>query len=73
MKFAVGTMLTAFGLFWSAEGAGAHWPGSDAALLVLVPGVALLAAACTALLRRGVPPPAAGAAALGPSSEGLPR
>lgn len=68
MKFAVGTMLTAFGLFWSAEGAGAHWPGSDAALLVLVPGVALLAAACTALLRRIVPP-----AVAGPSPEGLPR
>ncbi|MDH6130795.1 putative membrane protein [Kitasatospora sp. MAA4] len=52
MKFAVGTMLTAFGIFWSTEGAGAHWPGSDAALLILVPAVALLAAAYTALLRR---------------------
>ena len=38
MKFAVGTMLTAFGLFWSTEGAGADWPGADAALLVIVPG-----------------------------------
>ena len=27
MKFAVGIMLTTFGIFWSAEGAGAHWPG----------------------------------------------
>jgi uncharacterized membrane protein len=52
MKFAVGTMLTAFGVFWSAEGAGATWPGSDAALLVLVPAVALLALGYTALLRR---------------------
>jgi uncharacterized membrane protein len=33
MKFAVGVMLTTFGIFWSAEGAGAHWPGSDASLL----------------------------------------
>jgi len=45
MKFAVGVMLTSFGTFWGAEGAGAHWPGSDAALLVIIPvtlGVALL-------------------------------
>ena len=33
MKFAVGIMLTTFGIFWSAEGAGADWPGGDAALL----------------------------------------
>ena len=32
MKFAVGAMLTTFGIFWSTEGAGAHWPGKDAAL-----------------------------------------
>jgi uncharacterized membrane protein len=55
MKFAVGTMLTAFGTFWSAEGAGAHWPGSDAALLALIPAIALLALGYTSLLRR-VPP-----------------
>jgi uncharacterized membrane protein len=52
LKFVVGIMLTSFGLFWGAEGAGAHWPGSDAALLVLVPAVALWALALTALLRR---------------------
>jgi uncharacterized membrane protein len=33
MKFAVGVMLTTFGIFWAAEGAGAHWPGSDVSLL----------------------------------------
>src|ERR1700753_798266 len=52
LKFVVGIMLTAFGLFWGAEGAGAHWPGSDAALLVLVPAVALWALALTAVLDR---------------------
>ena len=29
IKFAVGTMLTTFGIFWSVEGAGADWPGGD--------------------------------------------
>jgi uncharacterized membrane protein len=40
MKFVVGVMLTSFGTFWGAEGAGVRWPGNDAALLVLVPVVA---------------------------------
>ncbi len=52
MKFVVGVMLTAFGIFWGAEGAGAHWPGADAALLVLIPAVAVFAIAQVALLRR---------------------
>jgi pimeloyl-ACP methyl ester carboxylesterase len=52
MKFAVGVMLIAFGMFWGAEGAGAHWPLDDAALLVLVPAVALYALALVALFRR---------------------
>ncbi|RAG87356.1 hypothetical protein DN069_02235 [Streptacidiphilus pinicola] len=52
MKFVVGTMLTAFGIFWAAEGAGANWPGSDAALLVVVPAVAALALGYTSVLRR---------------------
>lgn len=52
MKFVVGTMLTAFGVFWGAEGAGATWPGSDAVLLLLVPAIALLSLAFVAVLRR---------------------
>jgi uncharacterized membrane protein len=52
MKFAVGVMLTAFGMFWGAEGAGAHWPLGDAALLVLVPAVALYALTLVVLFRR---------------------
>ncbi len=52
MKFVVGIMLTSFGVFWGAEGAGAHWPGSDAALLVIIPAIALYALGLVALLRR---------------------
>ena len=37
MKFAVGVMLSSFGAFWGAEGAGAHWPAGDGALLVIIP------------------------------------
>jgi uncharacterized membrane protein len=51
MKFSVGVMLTSFGTFWGAEGAGVAWPGNDAALLVLVPVVALVGAACVFWLR----------------------
>jgi uncharacterized membrane protein len=43
MKFAVGVMLSSFGMFWGAEGAGAAWPGGDLALLALVPAVLVTA------------------------------
>ena len=52
MKFVVGIMLTSFGIFWGAEGAGVTWPGSDAALLVLIPVTALYALALVAVFRR---------------------
>ena len=59
MKFVVGIMLTSFGVFWGGEGADAHWPGGDAALLVIAPAVALYARALVAVLRRSAPRPAA--------------
>ncbi len=34
LKFAVGVMLSSFGVFWTGEGLGVEWPGNDAALLV---------------------------------------
>jgi uncharacterized membrane protein len=52
MKFVVGIMLTSFGVFWGAEGAGANWPGSDAALLVIIPAIGLYCVGLVALLRR---------------------
>ncbi len=33
LKFAVGLLLSSFGTFWAAEGAGVDWPGSDVAIL----------------------------------------
>jgi Ca2+/H+ antiporter, TMEM165/GDT1 family len=35
LKFGVGVMLSAFGVFWTGEGLGVHWPGGDAALMGL--------------------------------------
>jgi len=52
LKFFVGVMLTSFGTFWGAEGAGASWPGGDAALLVIIPGLALVSLGMVRWLRR---------------------
>jgi uncharacterized membrane protein len=60
LKFGVGVMLTSFGMFWGAEGAGAHWPGSDAALLVIIPLTLLAALAMVGVLRRGTTAPETG-------------
>ncbi|MBO0747010.1 MAG: hypothetical protein J2O47_01600, partial [Acidimicrobiaceae bacterium] len=59
MKFVVGIMLTSFGIFWGAEGADANWPGNDAALLVLIPALALFSLGLVRILRRGVEAPGA--------------
>jgi uncharacterized membrane protein len=63
MKFAVGVMLTSFGTFWGAEGAGAAWPGGDAALPVIVAGVALASLGLVLWLRRAPAAAAIGEAA----------
>src|SRR5437764_732883 len=52
LKFGVGVMLTAFGAFWSGEGAGVAWPGADASLLGLVVAVAAVALGLAWLTRR---------------------
>jgi uncharacterized membrane protein len=62
MKFVVGIMLTGFGTFWGAEGAGARWPGSDASLLVIVPAIAIFALVLVAVMRRAPSRPGGAAA-----------
>jgi uncharacterized membrane protein len=52
MKFVVGALLTSFGTFWGAEGAGVVWPGADIALAVLIPSTLLISLLMVALLRR---------------------
>ncbi|MGH3768320.1 MAG: hypothetical protein ACRDS0_08195 [Pseudonocardiaceae bacterium] len=56
MKFAVGAMLTTFGTFWGAQGAGVQWPGGDTALLVLLAFVLAGAGVAVAVaVLRGLP------------------
>jgi uncharacterized membrane protein len=43
LKTAVGLMLVSYGTFWSGEGVGVRWPGSDLSLLALVGGYAVAA------------------------------
>jgi uncharacterized membrane protein len=52
MKLAVGVMLSSYGMFWGAEGAGARWPGGEAALLAIIPGVLATALALAWAARR---------------------
>ena len=50
LKFAVGVMLSAFGVFWTGEGLGVNWPGADfaivafAALFLAISGLAVVLA-----------------------------
>jgi uncharacterized membrane protein len=63
LKFMVGVLLTSFGMFWAAEGAGVDWPGHDAALLVLVAATAGFALASVLVLREAEVPRRAKASA----------
>jgi uncharacterized membrane protein len=52
LAFTVGVLLTTFGTFWGAEGAGVEWPGGDAALPVVLAFVLVMSLTYVAALRR---------------------
>ena len=58
LKFAVGVLLTSFGTFWGAEGAGVAWPGGDIALAVIIPTTLVVSLVMVAALRRITATPA---------------
>lgn len=51
LKFCVGCLLCGFGLFWTAEGLGAPFPGGDAAILALIALFGVAGLGLTALVR----------------------
>ncbi len=61
LKFAVGVLLTSFGIFWSVEGAGGSWPGGDAAIPVVVVVIGAYALLVVSVLRRWAPSTVSGA------------
>jgi uncharacterized membrane protein len=52
LKFAVGVMLSAFGIFWIGEGLGVPWPGEDFAILAFAALFLIVSLAAVALTRR---------------------
>ena len=52
IKFAVGLLLTSFGTFWAAEGAGVDWPGDELSLLAVIAFVGALSFGLVRSLRR---------------------
>ena len=54
LKFVVGVMLSAFGVFWTSEGLGAPWPGDDWALFGLAGAFLIVALTLVALVRPRV-------------------
>lgn len=54
LKFGVGVMLSAFGVFWTGEGLGIEWPGQDIALVVFAALFLGVGLATVAALRRPI-------------------
>jgi Ca2+/H+ antiporter, TMEM165/GDT1 family len=52
LKFAVGTMLSAFGVFWTGEGLGVAWPGADLAIVVFAALFLAVSGAAVGMARR---------------------
>jgi len=52
LKFAVGVMLSAFGVFWTGEGLGVAWPGADLAIVAFAVLFLVVGRAGVVLARR---------------------
>lgn len=52
LKFAVGVMLSAFGVFWTGEGLGVDWPGQDLALVAFAAAFLAVALSTVSSLRN---------------------
>jgi Ca2+/H+ antiporter, TMEM165/GDT1 family len=52
LRFAVGVMLSAFGVFWTGEGLGVDWPGADLAIVVFAALFLAVSSAAVVMLRR---------------------
>jgi uncharacterized membrane protein len=53
LKFAVGIMVSAFGLFWFGEGIGIHWPYGDAMIPALMAVLLAASSVGVRVARRG--------------------
>jgi len=54
LKFAVGVMLSAFGVFWTGEGLGVAWPGADLAIVGFAALFLIVAALGVVALKRPI-------------------
>jgi Predicted membrane protein len=52
LKFVVGVMLSAFGVFWTGEGLGVSWPGEDLAIVAFAVMFLAVGVASVMLARR---------------------
>ncbi len=52
LKFGVGVILSAFGVFWTGEGLGVEWPGGDLALIAFAGLFFCISLAAVCILRR---------------------
>jgi uncharacterized membrane protein len=52
LKYAVGVVLSSFGVFFLGEGLGVHWPGADVALLYVAAALVAVSQAQVAALAR---------------------
>jgi uncharacterized membrane protein len=58
LKFGVGLLLSAFGVFWIGEGLGFPWPGEDLSLFGLLAGFVAVSVLAVAMARERAAPTA---------------